>query len=306
LSIYNVPKLDNAFFSGEYMTYGNGDKMFYPMTSIDIAAHELTHGIVQHTAGLEYLGHSGALNESFSDMIGTAFELYLYERFNSNDTTTDDIQGEADWLCGEDIGKQIKYLRNLQNPDHSEIPQPATYKGNHWADPNNESSDHGGVHTNSGIGNRCFFLLTESLSLDTSLPLVYNCLLKLKKNSDFIDFRNILLECSPVQIRNIVEKCLDDVGLTSSVVSDWDKSPIENRTPKLPQSELPKPELPQPELPQPELPKPELPMPEHKPWEYPNHHIPYIPGLCCPHCPCLNNNKPSIQVSHQINQIKQK
>lgn len=231
LSIYNIPKLDNAFFTGEYMMYGNGDRMFYPMTSIDVSAHELTHGIVQHTAGLEYIGHSGALNESFSDIIGTAFELYLYERFNSNEDQNDDIQGEGDWLCGEDIGKQIKYLRNLQNPDKAEMPQPAIYKGQHWADPNDENMDYGGVHINSGITNRCFFLLTQSLTLNTSLPLLYSCLLKLKKNSDFIDFRDTLLECSPIQIKDIVKKCLSNIGLDENAFSDWNKSPIENRIP---------------------------------------------------------------------------
>lgn len=263
LSIFNEPNLDNAFFSGEYMIYGNGDKIFYPLTSIDVSAHELTHGLVQSTAGLEYLGHSGALNESFSDMLGTALELYLYEKFNTDSDTTNDLQGEADWLCGEDIGKSIKYIRNLQNPEHAEQPQPGTYRGHLWADPNNESADFGGVHTNSGVTNRCFYLLTQSLGINISLPLVYNCLIKLNKLSDLIDFRNTLIECSPDQIKSLVQKCLDGVGLTTQAVSDWYKSPIENRGGQ-----------PQPQ-PQP-----------HR-VQYPNQHIPYINGLCCPHCLCL-------------------
>lgn len=232
LSIYNVPMLDNAFFNGEYMIYGNGNTMFYPLTSIDVSAHELTHGLVQHTAGLEYIGHSGALNESFSDMIGTAFELHLYEKYNSDADSNNDINGEGDWLCGEDIGKQIKYIRNLQNPNKAEIPQPATYRGKYWANPNNERMDHGGVHINSGITNRLFFLLTEALNLNISIQIVYNCLLKLKRNSDFIDFRNILLQCTPDDNKSIVTKCLNDVGLDDNAVSDWNRSPKRNRIPK--------------------------------------------------------------------------
>ena len=71
ISVYNVKNLDNAFFTGEYMIYGNGDKMFYPLSCIDVTGHELGHGLVQATAGLNYEGHSGALNESFADVLGT-------------------------------------------------------------------------------------------------------------------------------------------------------------------------------------------------------------------------------------------
>jgi hypothetical protein len=268
LSIFNVPDLDNAFFSGEYMLYGNGKDVFYPLSCIDVSAHELTHGLIQSTAGLEYLGHSGALNESFADVMGTAFEFWLYKRFNENTDTTDDLQGDADWLIGEDIGKTVKYLRNMQDPTASENPQPKTYRGKYWADPNQEQRDHGGVHINSGVANHAFYQFTQEFGIDTSLPLFYNCLIKLNRNSDFIDFRNTIIECTPERVRSQAQKCLDLAGLTSSVVSDWMKSPAKNKT----QRNHP---------------------PQNQTIPFPNKHVPYIRGLCCPHCLCLQNTRSS-------------
>lgn len=224
LSVCNVPNLDNAFFTGEYMVYGNGKDLFYPLCSIDVSSHELTHGLVESTAGLEYLGHSGALNESFSDIIATSFEFWLYKRFNENTDTNDDIQGESDWLIGEDIGKKVKYLRNMRDPTRCEMPQPKQYKGVYWMDPNKEQNDYGGVHNNSGVTNHCFYQFTQTFGIDVSLPIFYNCLLRLTRYSDFIDFRNKIIECTPEQHKKLAQDCLDCVGLTISEVSDWNKS----------------------------------------------------------------------------------
>jgi Zn-dependent metalloprotease len=75
--IANVNKLDNAFLTGSYMVFGNGDTQFYPLTSIDVIGHELTHGLIQGLPDLEYKAHSGALNESYADIVGTTFEFYI-------------------------------------------------------------------------------------------------------------------------------------------------------------------------------------------------------------------------------------
>ena len=246
ISVYNARNLDNAFFTGEYMIYGNGDKMFYPLSCIDVTGHELGHGLVQATAGLNYEGHSGALNESFSDVLGTAFEFWLYKKFNEDADPNNDILGEADWLVGEDISASIKYLRNMRNPDKAEMPQPAIYRGQYWADPNNMSHDEGGVHILSGVSNRCFTLLSDAVTIDTALAIFYNCLLKLHPGSDFIDFRNTLLSETPEKIREQTRKCLDAVGLTSTAVSDWNKSPPQNRQPQQVPRQIPQnPRIPQ-------------------------------------------------------------
>jgi Zn-dependent metalloprotease len=59
------------------MVFGNGDTQFYPLTSIDVIGHELTHGLIQGLPDLEYKAHSGALNESYADIVGTTFEFYI-------------------------------------------------------------------------------------------------------------------------------------------------------------------------------------------------------------------------------------
>jgi hypothetical protein len=263
LSLCNIPKLDNAFFSGEYMLYGNGDKMFYPLTAVDVAGHELGHGLVQATAGLEYQGHSGALNESFADVLGTSFEFWLYKKFNEDDNKRNDIMGSSDWLVGEDIGKTVKYLRNMRDPTKADNPQPKKFQGPHWFDPNGEP-DYGGVHVNSGVSNYCFYLLSEKVGIDVSLPIFYNCLLKLNRNSDFLHFRDILIECSPESVKSQTTECLTLVGLGQNAVSRWSKSPSNHRSP-----------------PGPSQPGPSLIV------SYPNSHIPFIRGQCCPHCLCL-------------------
>jgi hypothetical protein len=274
LSVFNIPELDNAFFTGEYMVYGNGKDAFYPLTSTDVAGHELGHGLVQATAGLEYQGHSGALNESFADVLGVSFEFWLYKKFNSDDNKNNDILGESDWLIGEDIGKTLKYLRNMMDPTKAQNPQPKTLRGQYWLDPNGQP-DYGGVHVNSGVSNHCFYLLSEKIGQEPALSIFYNCLLKLSRNSDFIDFRNTLVECSPENVKATTQSCLDIVGLNSHAYSKWDKSPPANSTPSGGSPELPR-----------NNPR-TLPQNPAGGVPYPNQHIPFQRTQCCPHCLCL-------------------
>ena len=224
LSIHNIRNLDNAFFTGEFMVYGNGDKMFYPLGTSDVGGHELGHGLVQSSAGLKYQGHSGALNESFSDVLGVSFEFYLYKKFNENKLKTDDLKGEADWVIGEDSGKSIEYLRNMKDPNNAKYPQPKIYRGKYWADPNGQM-DYGGVHINSGVGNYCFYLLSSKIGKDNALSIFYNCLKSLGSNSSYIDFRNGLLECAGREFMKDTQLSLKEVGLTIKEKSDWTPLP---------------------------------------------------------------------------------
>lgn len=283
LSLFNIPVLDNAFFTGEYMVYGNGKDAFYPLSSTDVAGHELGHGLVQATAGLEYQGHSGALNESFADVLGVSFEFWLYKKFNKDKNKNNDILGESDWLIGEDIGKTLKYLRNMMDPNKAQNPQPKTFQGQYWMDPNGQP-DYGGVHVNSGISNYCFYLLSEKIGKEVSLPIFYNCLLKLSRNSDFIHFRNTLLECSPDELKAATKECLAAAGLGDTAVSRWHKSPAEHRRPGQPSPNVPR-----------------VPTPQTGKLPYPNSHIPFIRGQCCPHCLCrqgtaIFRNEPASRV----------
>ncbi len=131
----------NAFWDGTRMTYGDGNGTYSAFTSLEICGHEITHAVTQSTANLVYQDESGALNESFSDMFGTSIEFFA--------------SSTPDWLMGEDLGTPFRSMSNpndYQNPD--------TYHGTYWdTDPNN--TDNGGVHTNSGVGNYWFYLLTD-------------------------------------------------------------------------------------------------------------------------------------------------
>lgn len=132
----------NAFWDGSRMTYGDGNGGLYsPLTSLDIAGHEVAHGLTTFTAGLVYAAESGALNESFSDIFGVAIERFARPE-------------DYNWLMGEDIGA---HFRSLSNPNSKGDPD--TYFGDFWAPL--DGGDYGGVHTNSGVQNFWYYLLTE-------------------------------------------------------------------------------------------------------------------------------------------------
>lgn len=133
----------NAFWDGLRMTYGDGDGTTYTaLTSLDVCGHEITHGVTEYTANLVYQNESGALNESFSDVFGTAIEFY-------GDPTN------ADWLIGEDFDASGTGFRSMQDPNAQNDPD--TYLGNFWEF---TAADNGGVHTNSGVQNYWFYLLS--------------------------------------------------------------------------------------------------------------------------------------------------
>ncbi|MCW3124564.1 MAG: C-terminal target protein [Bacteroidetes bacterium] len=129
----------NAFWDGTEMNFGDGSTGYQPLTSLDITGHEISHGLTQFTANLNYQNESGAMNEAFSDIMGTAVEYY-------GDST------RANWLVGEDIGAPF---RSMSSPKTYQ--QPNTYLGQYWYA---GTQDNGGVHTNSGIENYWYYLLS--------------------------------------------------------------------------------------------------------------------------------------------------
>jgi len=137
---------DNAFWNGTRMTYGDGATLFNPLTALDVCAHETGHGVCQATANLVYRNESGALNEGFSDIWGAAVEYAV-------DPT------KQTWVVGEDVCKTSGGLRSMSNPLSTAVlsPCPANYRGQRW---NFGTSDNGGVHTNSGVLNHWFYILS--------------------------------------------------------------------------------------------------------------------------------------------------
>jgi len=152
---------DNAFWDGEQMVYGDGDedlpvneRLFNRFTiAIDVIGHELTHGVTQFEAKLVYSQQPGALNESMSDVFGS-----LVKQRQLNQTAP-----QADWIIGAGLltenvnGVGIRSMKApgtaYDDPVLGKDPQPA-----HMKDYVNTVSDNGGVHINSGIPNRAFYV----------------------------------------------------------------------------------------------------------------------------------------------------
>ncbi|MDH6229029.1 M4 family metallopeptidase [Streptomyces sp. MJP52] len=148
-------KYNNAFWDGRAMCFGDGDGIiFSDLTgSISVIAHELTHGVTEYTAGLEYRDQPGALNESMSDVFGA-----LVEQWTLNQTAE-----QADWLIGREIFTPRvpgDALRSLKAPGRAwaRDPQP-----DHMSKYVHTTKDHGGVHYNSGIPNKAFYLTAVTI-----------------------------------------------------------------------------------------------------------------------------------------------
>ncbi|NKI42099.1 M4 family metallopeptidase [Streptomyces sp. LD120] len=135
-------KYVNAFWDGEKMTYGDGDGVEYgPLTSLDVAGHEMSHGVTENTARLAYFGESGGLNEATSDIFGTMVEFHA-------DNATD----RGDYLVGEQFDlKEHTGFRRMDDPasDGDSL--------GCWS-PRAKLVD---VHYSSGIGNHFYYLLAE-------------------------------------------------------------------------------------------------------------------------------------------------
>lgn len=141
---YGYSNNNNAFWDGERMTYGDGDGINYnPLTAIDVLGHEITHGVTENSAGLVYQDEPGALNESFSDIIGSCIEHHAKPNGFS-------------WLLGNEMSVDGTGFRNMADPNQNGDPD--TYQGDYWY---NGTADYGGVHTNSGVQNFWFYLLSE-------------------------------------------------------------------------------------------------------------------------------------------------
>lgn len=162
--VHFADRYNNAFWNGRQMVFGDGDgKMFNDFTkSLDVIAHELTHGVTEFTAGLEYANQSGALNESISDVFGSLVKQWSLEQ----------QADEADWLIGSDIftpGIEADALRSMKAPgtaydnaDMGRDPQPG-HMNNYVNLPNTDEGDYGGVHVNSGIPNKAFYLAATNI-----------------------------------------------------------------------------------------------------------------------------------------------
>ncbi len=217
ISFINVADEDgssmgNAFWNGAAMFYGNGDASFFELArGLDVAAHEMSHGVIQNTANLVYQGESGALNESYADVFGV-----LVDR--------------ADWQVGEDVVKTSAFpsgaLRSVSDPhngaatgDFGKGWQPRVYSERYTG-----SQDNGGVHLNSGIPNYAFFLFANNSAVgkDRAEKVYYRALTNyLTKSSKFVDQRLAVIKAATDlfgagPIVNAAASAFDQVGIGGS------------------------------------------------------------------------------------------
>jgi Zn-dependent metalloprotease len=155
LSVHYQQGYDNAYWDGTQLVFGDGDgQVFGRFTKpVDVLGHEFTHAVTERTAGLTYSGQSGALNESVSDVFGSCVKQRLLGQ----------SADQADWLIGQGLllpGVQGRALRDMAHPGTA-YDDPRLGKDPQVGDMSDyvqTQDDNGGVHTNSGIPNRAFYL----------------------------------------------------------------------------------------------------------------------------------------------------
>ncbi len=211
--------MDNAYWNGKLMAYGDGASAFKSLAgAVDVAAHEMTHGVTENTCALEYLSQSGAINESMSDVFGC-----FVERNN--------------WKIGEDVVRTTAFpsgaLRDMANPHNGGNSindngwQPA-HMNEYQKLPETQEGDNGGVHVNSGIPNRAAFLIQQAIGMNKAEKVYYDALrLYLTKNSQFIDLRRAIIKAaqnlfSSVEV-NACAAAFDAVGILDGNATNTNK-----------------------------------------------------------------------------------
>lgn len=175
--VCNIRDLDNAYWNGSYLSFGAGSRGHTPLTSSMIVAHELSHALIQQVSGLEYEGQTGALNESFADIIGVSFEFFIYDHFTKT--------------LGFELGSECGLLlRNMADPHQCQQPQKV---GDEYYMSPSCYYDNGGVHINSGIPNHVYYCIEQFIGYKRTFDLFIRVLYKLNRYSTFKDFRQALL-----------------------------------------------------------------------------------------------------------------
>jgi Zn-dependent metalloprotease len=226
VSLINVADDDgssmgNAFWNGQAMFYGNGDAAFLPLArGLDVAGHEMSHGVIESTANLEYEGESGALNESFADVFGVLID-------------------RDDWKIGEDVVKISAFpsgaLRSMEDPhngaatnDFNRGWQPRTYDERYKG-----TEDNGGVHLNSGIPNWAFYKFATAVGKDKAEKVYYRTLTNyLTKSSKFVDARIAVIKATTdlygtTEI-NAAKKAFDEVGILGDTGGNYQTDVLTN------------------------------------------------------------------------------
>jgi len=202
----DLSAMDNAFWNGAAMWYGNGAQAFKQLArGLDVGGHEMTHGVVEKTANLEYQDESGALNESFADVFGVMID-------------------RDDWKVGEDVMQpgvsNSGALRDLQDPHNGDVQGGNFWQPKHVNEKFTGTQDNGGVHINSGIPNQAFYLFASNAAVgkDKAEQVYYKALRDyLVKSSKFVDCRIAVIQAATdlygTAVANIAANAFTAVGI---------------------------------------------------------------------------------------------
>ncbi|MBI5867101.1 MAG: M4 family metallopeptidase [candidate division Zixibacteria bacterium] len=213
----SLPKYagNNAFFANGtqcmFFGIGNGICTSNLAAALDVTGHEMAHGVIGATAGLVYEDQSGAMNESYADIFGAMVEFYAKG-------------SSGNWLIGEDVitpSVPGDALRDMADPASSKVgiccicsKQPVT-----MSDPlyYHGTGDHGGVHQNSGVTNRAFYLVASAIGRGKADTIYYRALTtgKLASSAHFIDLRRGVLQSAS-------ELYPGNTAITNAIVSAYD------------------------------------------------------------------------------------
>ncbi|NNK89804.1 MAG: peptidase M4 family protein, partial [Saprospiraceae bacterium] len=208
--------LGNAFWNGLGIYYGNGSNEFFPLgRGLDVAGHEMSHGVVQTTANLEYYGEPGAMNESFADIFGAMID-------------------RDDWLIGEDVVRPGVFasgaLRSMSDP-HNGAQTGDFGRGwqpKHTNEKFNGPEDNNGVHINSGIPNHAFYLFANTIGKDRAEQIFYRALTSyLTRSSGFKELRFAVVQSAndlygQAEV-DAARAAFDQVGITDESQGDFEE-----------------------------------------------------------------------------------
>ena len=220
----NGNDMDNAFWNGAAMFYGNGRQAFNaPLAkALDVAGHEMSHGVIQATANLTYENQSGALNESFADIFGAMMD-------------------RDDWQIGEEVANSNIFptgtMRDMQNPHNGGNSNDFYWQPQTMSEfqnlPNTPQGDFGGVHINSGIPNHAYYLFATAVGKDRAEKVYYKALEDyLVASSQFVDLRIAVLRAAgdlyDQSVVNAAASAFDQVEIFGDEGGDYQTDVEEN------------------------------------------------------------------------------
>ncbi len=213
----NGNSFGNAFFNGAGIWYGNGDSNFFPLgRALDVAGHELSHGVVQASAGLIYRDESGAMNEAFADIFGAMID-------------------REDWLIGEDVVRPNAFpsgaLRNMEDPHNGAQFGDISggWQPRHFNERFTGSEDNGGVHINSGIINNAYYRYAVDVGRSQAERVFYRALtVYLTRSSGFEELRfaaeQSAMDLFGADSRNRVGQAFAAVGIGEATNTNFEEN----------------------------------------------------------------------------------